>query len=193
MRPASRTLSGGRVLGLVAAALALLLASIRAFTLEELLADPRMDPKRFANRFEEFDFEYGRAVRSPEEFLASQAGDCDDYAILADYVLSRRHFTTRLVRVVMVGLPAHDICYVVESKAYLDYNNRVYVRNLQRSGPSLREIANRVADSFEGDWTSASEYTYNYEEDVKHFVFTVVKTDPPERDPDYGRYNKAPK
>ena len=126
-------------------------------------------------------------------FLQAKAGDCQDYAILADFVLSKKQFTTRLIRVVMVGMLAHDVCYVAETRGYLDYNNRLYVKNIQRSGPTLREIADRVADSFEGDWTTVSEYTYNYDEDVKHIGLTVVKTDPPDQDPDSRRYNKEKK
>jgi hypothetical protein len=41
-----------------------------------------------------------------------------------------------------------------------------------------------VADSFQANWTSASVYTYNYTEDIKHLTLTVVKTDPPADDPD---------
>jgi hypothetical protein len=66
----------------------------------------------------------------------------------------------------------------------LDYNNRAYVKNLQRSGRRLREIADKVADSFDANWTSASVYTYNYDEDIKHMKLVVVKTDPPSEDPD---------
>ena len=83
-----------------------------------------------------------------------------------------------------LGRIAHDVCYVTEAKAYLDYNNRKYISNLQRSGRTIRQIATEVADSFEANWTSASEYTYDYKEEKKHFNRTVVKTDPPAQDPD---------
>ena len=44
-------------------------------------------------------------------------------------------------------------------KAYLDYNNRRYFRNVERCGRRLRDIAEEVASSFKGNWTSVSEFT----------------------------------
>jgi hypothetical protein len=158
-----------------------------AVTLDELLNDPKMTPKRFADYFEDFAYEYNEAVQSPDEFLTSRRGDCDDYAILADYVLKRKGFATRLIHVRMVGRVAHAVCYVTQAHAYVDYNNRHYFINLQRCGGTLREIATKVADSFEANWTSASEFTYEYEENKKHFGATVVKTDPPASDPDVAK------
>lgn len=159
------------------------LAPLGAVTLAEMLNDPGLTPKRFAAYFEDFDYEFSPEVLSPKVFLEQRRGDCDDYAILADYVFGARNFDTRLVHVRMVGRIAHAVCYVTESRAYLDYNNRKYFINLQRCGATLREIATRVADSFEANWTSASEFTYDYKEDQKHFGPTVVKTDPPAQDP----------
>jgi hypothetical protein len=180
--------SRGRTRCAAVVAFALTLLRLHAVTLDELMSDSKMTPKRFADKFEDFKYDYHPEVQPPEVFLSTESGDCQDYAILADYVLKPRNYTTRLIRVVMVGaLLAHDICFVVQSKAYLDYNNRIYFRNLQRSGPRIREIADKVADSFDANWTSASEYTYNYDEpNVKHMLLTVVKTDPPEEDPDSG-------
>jgi hypothetical protein len=181
-RPRWRELSAAAIL------CALALSQASAFTMQDLLSDAKMTPKRFANRFEDFDFEYHAEVQPPEQFLARQRGDCDDYAILADFILKQKKYETMLVRIVLVGTnaDAHDICYVAQVKAYLDYNNRAYVKNLQRSGPRLREIAEKVADSFDANWTSASAYTYNYDEDIKHMKLVVVKTDPPSEDPDAG-------
>ncbi len=163
---------------------ALLLVRVDALTLEELLSDPKMSPKRFAAQFETFEYEFHREVQPAELFLAHRRGDCDDYAVLADFVLKRFPYETRIIRVSLVGRIAHDVCYVTEAKAYLDYNNRKYISNLQRSGRTIRQIATEVADSFEANWTSASEYTYDYKEEKKHFNRTVVKTDPPAQDPD---------
>jgi hypothetical protein len=165
-------------------AVAVAAGRLDAVTLADLLNDPKQTPKRFAAHFENFDYEFHAAVQPADVFLANRAGDCDDYAILADYVLKRKNFTTRLVRVSLVGRIAHDVCYVVQSKAYLDYNNRKYASTLEGSGRRLRQIANEVADSFEANWTSASEYTYDYETEQKTLGLTVVKTDPPARDPD---------
>ena len=143
-----------------------------------------MTPKRFAAHFEKFEYGFHAEVQPPNAFLESRCGDCDDYAILADFVLKRRNFDTRLVRVSLVGRVAHDVCYVVSSQAYLDCNNRKYSATLEGASRRLRAIAKEVADSFEANWTSASEYTYDYDTDRKRLGLTVVKTDLAARDPD---------
>jgi hypothetical protein len=155
-----------------------------ALSLSELLDDPGMTPKRFAGLFEDFEYLYGVEILAPEVFLRRRRGDCDDHAVLADYVLRQKGYGTRLVHVRMVGRVAHEVCYVTESGAYIDYNDRRYFLNLQRCGRSIRQIAAKVAASFAGNWTSASEFTYNQQERRKHFSVTVVKTDPPSSDPD---------
>ncbi len=172
------------------ALLAGVLASARlgALTLDDLLEDPKLTPKRFADYFGDFAYEYSEAVQTPTQFLTARSGDCDDYAILADYVLKRKGLSTRLIHVRMVGRVAHAVCYVTQSRAYVDYNNRHYFINLQRCGGSLRAIATTVADSFEANWTSASEFTYDYDENKKRFGSTVVKTDSPSRDPDSANH-----
>jgi len=171
-------------MGAIGAAFAFLLASLHAFTLEDLMADSKMSPKRFASRFGDFSFQVFPYVQDPEVFLNTENGNCQDYAIMADYVLKRKNYETMLVHVVLACGAAHDICYVAQVKGYLDYNNRIYVRALQRSGRTIREIADKAADSFDQDWTTASVYTYEYSEDVKHLTMTIVKTDPPAEDPD---------
>lgn len=145
-----------------------------------------MTPKRFAGYFEDFDFSlHPFDVQDPEVFLESRSGDCIDYAVMADYVLSRDGFATRLIRVEMVGKNmGHAVCYVNDSHAFLDYNSRRYFRKLTPSGHRLRDIAELVAKTFDANWTFASEFTYNYNSSVKRIVMTVVKTDPPETDPD---------
>lgn len=163
-------------------------APLAALTVDELLADPDLTPKRFANHFEDFTYEFIDYVQDPDVFLRTRTGDCDDYAVLASYVLGRKKFTPRLIHVRMVGRVPHAVCYVMESKAYLDYNNRRYAFNLERCGPTIREIATKVARSFEANWTSATEFTYDYKTEVKLALFTVVKTEPPAKDPDRGRY-----
>ena len=122
-------------------------------------------------------------IELPRE-VVDIAGDCDDYAVLADYVLSRRGLGTKLVHVRLVGRVAHAVCYVNEEKAYLDYNNRKYFVNLQKSGATLREIAEKVSKAIEGNWTSASEFTYDYATNEKAVVRTVAKTSPPALDAD---------
>jgi hypothetical protein len=162
-------------------------SGLDALTMSDLLGDPNMTPKRFANLFEDFNFDDHPfvEVQPPDEFLATKSGDCIDYAVLADYVLKQKGYGTRLIRIEMVGKNFnHAVCYVTQSRAYLDYNNRVYFFNLQRSGPSIREMATKVADSFNANWTFAQEFTFDYDTMAKHVFITVVKTDPPEEDPD---------
>lgn len=168
--------------------LTLTLTSLHALTVTGLLTDTSLTPRRFANLFEGFKYEFVNYVQNPNVFLRTKVGDCDDYAILADHVLSHHGYATRLIHIRMMGRIAHAVCYVTENKAYLDYNNRRYTFNLERCKPEIRSIATKVARSFEANWTSASEFTYDYATDEKVAKFTVVKTDSPAQDPDRGRY-----
>ena len=151
-------------------------AALGAVSLAELLEAPKLNAKKFANYFGDFAYEFNAAILPPEEFLARERGDCDDYAVLADYVLSKRGLTTRLVHVRLSGRVAHAVCYVAESKAYLDYNNRKFFVTLERSGPDLRSIANKVAESLSSSWTTASEFTYSYETRRKTMTATISRT-----------------
>jgi hypothetical protein len=159
--------------------------SLPAATLIELLSDSKMNPKRFANHFEDFAYEFHQEIQPPDVFLSSKRGDCDDYAVLADLVLKRKGFGTRLVQVRLAGQVDHAVCYVNESSAYLDYNNRAVFFTLAKSGATLREIASKVAASLEANWTTAFEFSYNGR--AKELVATVVKTDPPASDPKPGQ------
>jgi len=173
--------------------LPLLCAGLKALTLDELLSDPKMSPKKFAGLFEDFSFEvHPFDVQDPEVFLSTRTGDCIDYAVLADYVLKRNGYDTRLIRVEMVGKNmGHAVCYVTPDRVYMDFNNRRYYLSLARSGPSIREIATRVAASFDAHWTFASEFTYDYNTSIKKVVLTVVQTDPASMDPDAERYGSS--
>ncbi|MCW5548620.1 MAG: hypothetical protein KIT44_06615 [Opitutaceae bacterium] len=186
-RPARRSPRFGAAIA-VGLLLGLGLVRLEALTVRQLLDDPTLTPKRFANLFEGFTYQFFNYVQNPDVFLRTKTGDCDDYAILADHVLGHHGYDTRLIHVRMMGRIAHAVCYVTEDKAYLDYNNRRYTFNLERCKPDIRSIATKVARSFEANWTSASEFTYDYATDVKEAKFTVVKTDPPAQDPDRGRY-----
>lgn len=177
------------MLNLFAVAIATTLAAPRLgadLLVSDLLSDPKMSPKRFASYFVDFQFEtHPFDVQDPNVFLSNQRGDCIDYAVLADYVLRRTGYKTRLIRVEMVGKNmGHAICYVTDDTAYLDYNNRHYFFVLQRCAPSLREIAVKVADSLDANWTFAQEFTFSYKTFEKRALVTVVKTDPPSTDPD---------
>src|SRR5687767_7959751 len=86
--------------------LLLILAAAAAFAATdayELLTDQALTPKKFAAYFETFEFEGSRDVQSPGEFLSRRRGDCDDYAILAEHLLSRRGYETRLIHIRLVG------------------------------------------------------------------------------------------
>ncbi len=180
-------------LGAVAAATALAAGRVDALMVSDLLSDPKMTPAKFASYFTDFKFEiHPFDVQDPEDFLTRKSGDCIDYAVLADYVLKRDGYGTRLIRVEMLGKDmGHAVCYITENRAYLDYNNRTYFFTLQRCGSSLREIATKVAESFEANWTFAQEFTYSYKTSEKHALMTVVKTDPPSTDPDLAASRAA--
>ena len=170
--------------GLVLAAL-LFPGAMAGLTLKELNDDPKLNPKRFASHFSEFAFELNLPIQAPETFLRRRCGDCDDYAVLADLVLKPKGFTTRLIQVKLAGQIDHAVCYVTESGAYLDYNNRTVFFTLARSGATVREIAAKVADSLELNWTSAFEFEYTGRKKV--LLYTVVKTEPAANDPAPGQ------
>lgn len=147
-----------------------------AVTLNQLVDNPQINAKKFANYFGDFAFEFSAAVQPPEVFLSRERGDCDDYAVLADFVLSKHGFGTRLIHVRLAGRVAHAVCYVTENKAYLDYNNRRVLLTLARSSPDLHEIATKVARSLQANWTTASEFTYSYVTRRKIMTTTISQT-----------------
>ena len=149
--------------------------TLLAVTLDELLTTEKMTPKKFASYFKDFEYKFHAEIQPVQVFLETRNGDCDDYALLADNVLRKHGFTTKLVSIRMPGLLTHVVCYVVEEKVYLDFNNRVYLSRTEKAGPDLREIAQKVARSFEANWTSVSEFTYR--DGVKELVQTISKTD----------------
>src|SRR4051812_40518873 len=106
-------LSSARRLCALMLVLALAISRLDALTVLDLLNDPKLTPKRFASQFETFEYEFHPEVQPAEVFLTERRGDCDDYAILADYVLKQKNFTTKIVRVSLVGRVAHDVCYVI--------------------------------------------------------------------------------
>ena len=158
----------------------LLVAGLGALTLDQLLErsqDVAKEVCRTLRGFRVRDPPFD--VQDPEVFLSTRTGDCIDYAVLADYVLKRNGYDTRLIRVEMVGKNmGHAVCYVTQDRIYMDYNNRRYFLSLVRSGPSIREIATRVAASFDAHWTFASEFTYDYNTSIKKVVLTVVQDRP---------------
>jgi hypothetical protein len=98
----------------------LVLADARALTVCDLLTEPELTPKKFAAKFERFEYDFDPLVQPPEIFLRREIGECDDYAVLADPILKQRGFQTRIIHIRLVGRVAHAVCYVDEAKAYLD-------------------------------------------------------------------------
>ena len=161
-RPARRI----RPCGLRAALLLLLALSVlalapglRALTLEELQNDPHLTPERLAARFAAFKFELRPEIQPPKKFLERRAGDCDDFATLAADVLRARGYTPHLVEVRMPGA-IHAVCYVEETRSYLDYNRRSSCRRAVPCQGSLTAIAARVARSFNTEWTAVAEFSW---------------------------------
>jgi hypothetical protein len=132
----------------------------QAVTLEQLRSDRQLTPQRFAAYFAGFAFKFHEAVQDPVNFLATESGDCDDYATLAAEVLAEKGYTTRLITVRMAG-ENHVVCYVEETRCYLDYNNRSVIFRTVASNGTLPDIATKVARSFDAPWTSAAVFTFD--------------------------------
>jgi hypothetical protein len=167
-----RTLLGAALL----AGCAFAPAASGAVTLKELTENPGLTAKKFASYFADFEYEFNGPIQPAAAFLARERGDCDDYAVLADHVLGKRGLKTRLIHIRLAGRIAHAVCYVNENRAYLDYNNRNVFFTLTRSGSDIRDIAGKVADSLEANWTTASEFSYSYATRRKTMVATVSRT-----------------
>ena len=78
-----------RALILMVAAETLVPAPLAAVTLLELVTHSKLTPKKFASYFEDFQYEFAPEILPAETFLRRERGDCDDYAVLANYVLGR--------------------------------------------------------------------------------------------------------
>jgi hypothetical protein len=147
-----------------------------AVTVRELTDNPKINAKKFASYFGNFAFEFSADIQPPDAFLGRERGDCDDYAVLADFVLKKHGLGTRLIHVRLAGRVAHAVCYVNESSAYLDYNNRAVFFTLARSSSDIRDIAGKVASSLSSTWTTASEFVDSYDTRRKQMISTVSKT-----------------
>jgi len=145
--------------------------SVRALSLEELRKMPGITPEKFMQLFADFEFKFHEEVQEHEQFLNSKSGDCDDFSTLAADILVRNGYTPRLVAVRMKG-ETHVICYVEETKTYLDYNFRKERKPLIGSSGSLTDIARKVAQSFNRDWIATYEFTFRA--GVKRLVDNIV-------------------
>ena len=159
--------------------LAILFATpAQALTLEELRAMPDLTPRKFAALFSDFHFRFRAEVQDPRAFLASETGDCDDYATLAALILKEKGYTPRLITVRMPNL-VHVVCYIEETQSYLDYDNRSYFSRTISCGNDIDEIARKVARANGRPWSSASEFTFA--EGMKRLVQTVTDGQPRNR------------
>ena len=153
---------------------ALIVGELSGLTLEDLRNDPDLTPKKLMARVSRFKFKLHAEVQCPEKFLANECGDCDDFATLAAQVLREKGYKPRLFAVRMPGL-THVVCYVPETGSYMDYNNRIYTKNLVKCKPAINDIADQVAKSFDSSWTTASEFIYTNQ--VKILVATVARAE----------------
>ncbi|MDX1953734.1 MAG: transglutaminase-like domain-containing protein [Verrucomicrobiota bacterium] len=147
------------------------MATTKGITLEELRNDQQLTPERFASQFASFAFVFRAEVQTPELFLSTRAGDCDDYSTLAAVILREKGYTPRLISVRMKK-EIHVVCYIEETKSYLDYNLRAQEIRMVPCEPDLGAIANKVAKSFKSSWRSVSEFTFEADRQ-KRLVSTV--------------------
>lgn len=134
-------------------------AAVPALTLEELQHDATLTPERLAARFANFKFELRPEVQPARQFLARGAGDCDDFATLAADVLRAKGYTPHLIEIRMPGY-LHAVCYIEETRSYLDFNVRAASRPAVPCNGSLTDIARKVARSFNTEWTAVSEFSW---------------------------------
>jgi hypothetical protein len=151
-----------------------------AVTVHDLRSDPQLTPQRFGRYFANFEFEFRAQVQPPEIFLRTKSGDCDDYATLAADVLKQKGYTPHLITVRMPKI-VHVVCYIEETKSYLDFNKRNEAACTVSTDGSLADIAQQVARSYKTAWTSVSEFTFD--DGTKRLVTTLVKNAPAHKEP----------
>ena len=130
-----------------------------ALSLEELHRDNSLTPERLAAQFANFKFELRAEIQPARQFLARAAGDCDDFATLAADVLRAKGYTPHLIEIRMPGY-LHAVCYIEETRSYLDFNVRGERRPSVACNGSLTDIASKVARSFNTEWTAVSEFSW---------------------------------
>lgn len=143
-------------------------------------------PKAIANFLKrEFTFKrdldlFGEADhwQSPDEFLAQQAGDCEDYALLAQALLRRHGFEALIFSVFGEDGYAHTVAVFVDQDGRYDVINqdRLELTHVQ----SLEAIASRLYPA----WTYAAivEQDGFYGQPVKEF-FNEHPAASPAQDP----------
>jgi hypothetical protein len=156
---------------LLATGLLLFVGQTSAITVAELRNIPKLTPETFASYFADFDFKFHEEVQDHDTFLKTKSGDCDDYATLAADILGKNGYTTRLIAVRMKG-ETHVVCYIAETKSYLDYNCRKDERKTIPCGSSITEIARKVSQSFDRDWIATYQFTFS--RGVKRLVQEII-------------------
>jgi len=142
-----------------------------AITVDELRRVPKLTPETFASYFADFEFKFHSEVQDHNAFLSSKSGDCDDYSTLAADVLGKNGYTTRLIAIRMKG-ETHVVCYINETKSYLDYNYRKDEKKTVSCSSSITEIARKVAKSFDRDWIATYQFTFS--SGVKRLVQSII-------------------
>ena len=99
-------------------------------------------------------------------------------------VLKSQGYTPRLIVVNMPGTVCDDVCYVNEAGGFIHYDWANSALQLVGSRPSIRQIANTLANTLNLPWTSASEITFS--NGLCQIWATVVQTEPPSSDPVAG-------
>lgn len=90
--------------------------------------------------------------QDPEELLARRQGDCEDYALLAQAVLSRLGLQAFVLSLYGQAGYAHTVCVYVEEGRYNVVNQDRVVRYRARS---LEELATRLYSRW--DWGAVAE------------------------------------
>jgi hypothetical protein len=80
-----------------------------AVTLPELLDDSKLNAKKFAGYFGDFAYEFNNSIQPASVFLSRAKGDCDDYSVLADFVLKKHGLETRLIHIRLTGRVAQGL------------------------------------------------------------------------------------
>lgn len=142
-----------------------------ALTMEELRKIPALTPEKFGRLFAGFEFKFHEEVQGHDAFLISKSGDCDDYATVAAEILEQRGYTPRMIAVRMKG-ETHVICYIKETKSYLDYNCRKDSNPMVPCDERITEIAKKVSASFGRDWIATYEFTFS--DNTKRLVNNIV-------------------
>jgi hypothetical protein len=134
-------------------------ATARAGAISDLAVQKDLCPETLIRLFSGFTFELNAQRQAPEMFLQRKRGDCDDFANVANSLLSSRGYKTKLV-MVMMEQQTHIVCYVEEARGFLDFNHRADAKPIIESDGTLEDIAQKVSKDFRAPWRTAAEFTY---------------------------------